>query len=94
MRNKLIEGGKLEDGLAPSYFLEGLLYNVPIDRFGGGYSANFNDVLIWLLEADRSKFECANELYYLFHATSPVTWRTEHCDTFLTAAQDCRDNWS
>jgi hypothetical protein len=94
MRNKLIEDGRIEDGLAPSYFLEGLLYNVPIDRFGGGHSANFNDVLNWLVEADWSKFECANELYYLFHATSPVTWRKEHCDKFLTAAQDCRNRWS
>lgn len=25
------------DGLAPSYFLEGLLYNVPDENFGGGY---------------------------------------------------------
>jgi hypothetical protein len=92
-RNKLIEDGKIQEGLAPSYFLEGLLYNVPNDRFGGGEAANFNDVLAWLIGADRTKFVCANDLYYLFHATSPVTWRSEKCDTFLNALSGLSNNW-
>lgn len=49
LRNKMIADGLIASGLAPSYFIEGLLYNVPIDRFGGSYSANFNDTLNWLL---------------------------------------------
>jgi hypothetical protein len=92
-RNKLIADKKIEDGLAPSYSVEGLLYNVPIDRFGGGDAANFNDVLAWLLDADRSKFLCANEMYYLLHATSPVTWRSAKCDTFLNAVAGLSNNW-
>ena len=34
MRNYLIDQNRLRDGLAPSYFLEGMLHNVPNDRFG------------------------------------------------------------
>jgi hypothetical protein len=93
LRNNLIERGVMQDGVAPSYFLEGLLYNVPIERFGGSYSANFNDTLNWLVQADRSKFVCANDLFYLFHPFSPVTWRVENCVTFLNAVVRQRDNW-
>jgi hypothetical protein len=86
LRNKLITDGRLADGVAPSYFLEGLLYNVPPDRFGGTHSANFLDTLNWIIEADRSKFECANELYYLLNDHSPVTWTAAKCNTLLSAA--------
>lgn len=93
LRNKMIADGLIADSLAPSYFIEGLLYNVPIDRFGGSYSANFNDTLNWLVQADRSQFTCANGLFYLCHPTSPVTWRAENCSAFLNACVNKRDNW-
>ena len=93
LRNKMIADGLIAAGLAPSYFIEGLLYNVPIDRFGGSYSANFNDTLNWLVQADRSQFTCANGLFYLCHPTSPVTWRAESYTVFLNACVNKRDNW-
>jgi hypothetical protein len=86
LRNRLIEDGRLADGVAPSYFLEGMLYNVPPDRFGGTHQANFLDTLNSICQADRSKFECANEAYYLLHDYSPVTWTAAKCNTFLNAA--------
>lgn len=88
LRNAMIQKKIIEDGLAPSYFIEGLLWNVPIDRFGGTEQQNFLDVLDWLWKADRSKFVCANDLYYLFHPSSLVTWRSEKCETFLSKAID------
>jgi hypothetical protein len=88
LRNAMIEKRIIEDGLAPSYFLEGLLWNVPLDRFGGAEQQNFQDTLDWLWNADRSKFTCANDLYYLFHPTSLVTWRAEKCELFLSKAID------
>lgn len=88
LRNTMIDKNLIQDGLAPSYFLEGLLYNVPAGRFGGTEQENFKDTLDWLSENDRSKFLCANEQFYLFHSKSPVTWRAENCSTFLTAATD------
>ena len=86
LRNTMIEKGQIEDGLAPSYFIEGLLWNVPLDRFGGTEQQNFLDTLNWLWKADRSKFVCANGLYFLFHPTSLATWRAEKCDKFLSKA--------
>ncbi len=37
MRTRLVEDGSIPQGTAPSYFLEGLLYNVPDDKFGDSY---------------------------------------------------------
>jgi hypothetical protein len=93
LRNRMITDGDIGSGLAPSYFLEGLLYNVPFAQFGGSCTQNFEHTLNWLVATDRSQFVCANGLYYLFHPTSPVTWRAENCTAFLDAALRKRDNW-
>ena len=93
LRNKLVADKVIEDDLAPSYFIEGLLYSVPTIRFGGSEQTNFKDVLEWLLQSDRSKFVCANELYYLFWEGSPVAWRANKCTTFLNAAAELWNHW-
>lgn len=93
MRSRLISEDMLEDGVAPSYYLEGLLYNVPNDNFGKSYEDTFVNAINWILDADRSKFVCANEQYYLLFEDSPVTWRTEKCDKFLNAAVELWKQW-
>lgn len=85
MRNAMVKDGYLEKGLALSYFLEGLFYNVPLNRFGTDYARSFTNSINWLLQADRTKFLCANEQYYLLFEGSPVTWRAQKCSTFLRA---------
>jgi len=94
MRGKLVEDGIIEKGTAPSYYIEGLLYNVPNDKFGNSYSDSFANAINWVLEADRSKFLCANEQYYLLREGSPVTWRDSECTKFLTAACDLWKQWT
>lgn len=89
LRNTMAGAGMIEDGLAPSYFIEGLLYNVPASQFGGSEQTNFIDVLNWLRAADRSNFVCANEQFYLLRR-SIVTWPPENCEKFLDA---CKRYW-
>lgn len=93
LRSKLIAEEMIEGGVAPSYYLEGLLYNVPNDKFGKSYQDTFSNAINWIHQADRSKFVCANEQYYLLHENSPVTWRKEKCEAFLTAAIDLWNQW-
>lgn len=83
-RQKLIEQGVLQVGVAPSYYLEGMLYNVPIDKFGGSYSNTMIMVVNWLLEADRSSFACANGQYRLLDGNPDVTWHAANCDAYLS----------
>lgn len=94
MRNRMIDDGYLAEGVAPSYFLEGMLYNVPVNKFGGTYEDTVASTLNWLIsEADRPKLLCANEQFYLLHPTSPVTWRAEKMQTFLDAAVRFWKKW-
>ena len=65
MRGRLVEDRLIQEGTAPSYFLEGLLYNVPDDKFGGRYGDTFVSAINWIIQADRSKFVCANEQHSL-----------------------------
>lgn len=93
LRGRMVEEGRIEAGLAPSYYIEGLLYNVPNDRFGQSYSDSFTNCINWILEADRSKFVCANKQYHLLFEGSLVTWQDSKCSEFLAAACDFWNQW-
>lgn len=86
-RNAMIEDGILREGVAPSYFLEGLLYNVPDRIFQGGFQQIFENALSWIEQCDSSQLVCANELYYLVRERSTVCWSSENYRDFVSAAR-------
>ncbi|MGA2492094.1 MAG: nucleotidyltransferase [Roseiarcus sp.] len=94
MRNRMVSEGLIEDGLAPSYYLEGLLYNVPIEKFGGSYVDTFVACISWLYSADRTKCVCANGQFFLLTEGLSVTWRADKCEKFLKAAVDFWKSWN
>lgn len=85
MRNAMIAKGYLAAGVAPSYFIEGMLYNVPTNLFGGTYADTCARVINWLNVSDREKLICANELHYLLRPNSKVCWEPADFETYLTA---------
>jgi hypothetical protein len=93
MRGKLIEKRLIHPDTAPSYYIEGLLYNVPADQFGTTYTNSVVNSINWVWGADRSKFLCVNKQYFLCHPTSPVTWRDEKRDLFIEGAVQLWNNW-
>lgn len=93
MRNRMIDGNYIREGLAPSYFIEGMLYNVPNTNFGSSYGNTFAAAINWLLRTDRSQLLCANEQHYLLNPVSPVTWRAEDCSAFLNALVKFWNDW-
>ena len=85
---------KLKYGSAPSYFLEGMLYNVPNSKFGKSYGDTVANCINWLVnEADRSELVCASELHYLLRNGSPVTWNESEFSAFLSAISDLWNQW-
>ena len=94
LRCKLIDDKIIASDVAPSYFLEGLLYNVPADKFGTSYVDTFVNCINWIQNADKTKFVCANEQYYLLRESSPVTWQTTKCDEYLSAVIKLWNNWT
>lgn len=86
LHKKLINTQMLEKDIATSYFLEGMLYNVPPEYFKGKDQDCIMNVLNWLQSTNRSEFVCANEQYYLFSHSSPTIWQETKCKAFLSAA--------
>lgn len=94
IRNRMVDDGKLADGLAPSYFIEGMLWNVPADHFGKSYEKSFVNAFNWVLKADKTKLVCANNLFWLVRDNSPDCWPTANFDTYLAATQKYWNDWS
>lgn len=92
MRNHLIDKKRLADGVAPSYFIEGMLWNVPDPNFGKSYADTFVSTFNFIKSADRSKFRCANNIHSLI-GLSPVNWSAANCDAFLDALQELWTGW-
>lgn len=94
MRSKLVENRAISKDTAPSYFIEGLLYNVPNSKFSGSYENMVFNALQWLQQtADRSEFLCANEEYYLLRDNSNVCWPCAHGEQFINAAIGLWNEW-
>ncbi|MEK9138037.1 MAG: nucleotidyltransferase, partial [Bacteroidota bacterium] len=92
MRGRLFDDGVIGRDLAPSYFIEGMLYNVPDDQFKGDLSSTFCNCVNWLLKADRSKFVCPSTKHWLF-GNSSVEWDDNKCAQFLNALVDLWNRW-
>ena len=72
-RNKLIDDGKVVNNIAPSYFLECLLYNVPNSKYGANWQTTFSSILNWLKDADFDNLKTQSEQELLFGST-PEQW--------------------
>jgi hypothetical protein len=86
MRNRLLDDGHIPAGSAPSYFIEGMLANVPDNQFGPNYPATVANCLNWLWQTDRSQLWCANGQHRLLADNSPTSWAPANCTHFLQSA--------
>ncbi len=93
MRNRMVDDGIIRKGLAPSYFVEGLLYNVPNAMFGVSFDDTVINCFNWITKADRSKLVCANELQWLVRDGSATAWPTADCGLFLNLVRDYWNQW-
>jgi hypothetical protein len=84
MRNRMVRDGAINNDVAPSYFIEGMLYNVPALNLVGSYGDIFCNCVNWLRETDRSKLVCPNRQYWLL-GSSNIQWPSANCDSFLNA---------
>jgi hypothetical protein len=91
-RTYLVDRGVIPADLAPSYFLECLLYNVPDDKFGPNLQSTFLKVMAWLRKADFGRFVCQNEQLPLF-GSSPEQWSEDRAYRFLEAMVKLWNDW-
>jgi hypothetical protein len=93
-RSKMVEDGLIADGSAPSYYIEGLLYNVPNDKFLGDYQDIFLNILKWLYDTeDRTEFVTANEQYYLLRDGLHTCWPCADGANFIDGVIKLWNDW-
>lgn len=87
MRNAMIRNGYLKDGIAPSYYIEGMLWNIPEQLFEGTFQTTFVNYMNWLDGCNTGELVCANERYYLLRDGSQVCWNLADFNVFRSAAK-------
>jgi len=93
MRSRMVEENKLGNGVAPSYYLEGMFYNVPVEQYDTtSFGNTFVNGINWLLKSDKAKLVCANWQYYLL-GNSNVQWTEHNFNTFLAGVCSMWDKW-
>jgi len=86
MRSLIVNDGLIKPGTAPSYYLEGLLYNVPNRLFATHLEDSVVNVLNWYLqEVEKDDLLCANEQFYLLRDGYHTCWSPTDCNTFIAA---------
>jgi hypothetical protein len=92
MRNAMIDDGFLRDGVAPSYFLEGMLWNVPADNFVNSFQQTFENYVSWLGSCNPTQLACANDLHWLIRDGSRICWNMTDYSEFLGAVRRYRNS--
>jgi hypothetical protein len=94
MRSRMVDDGLIKAGIAPSYYIEGLLYNVPNNKLTTSYQDCVVNTLNWYQqEAKKVDLVCANEQYYLLRDDSHTCWPQANCDAFVKAAVKLWNEW-
>jgi hypothetical protein len=95
-RNQLIDQRVIDDDLAPSYFVECLLYNVPEAKFGGSYVLTVAETLVFLAETcekpEFQKFVTGSGLQWLF-SNEQTSWNADSARTFIYALIRAYNTW-
>ncbi len=91
-RTYLIKHNLIEESLAPSYFIECLIYNVPNNEFGRNFQETFCNVVNWLAKSDFTNFVCQNGQLLLF-GNSTEQWSINAAKQFISALINLWNNW-
>ena len=92
-RTYLVNQGIISKELAPSYFLECLLYNVPDVKYTSSHQDTFCSVVSWLQKANMINFLCQHEQFPLFGNT-PEQWSSSDAQYFLQMLVNLWNNWN
>jgi hypothetical protein len=94
IRSRMVDEGLIKAGVAPSYYIEGLLYNVPNEKFTHSLEDCMVNILNWYRQdAAKTDLVCANEQYYLLRDGYYTCWSQTDCDALVEAAVDLWNQW-
>jgi hypothetical protein len=87
-----VDNRLLADGVAPSYFVECGLHNVPDNLFIGNFTETVPAILNYLLNTPYAGFLCQNGVVPLIGSGSSQ-WSANNFAAFVVAAKNAWDNW-
>jgi hypothetical protein len=93
MRNRMIEKGIIKSGVAPSYFLEGLLHNVPLEHFGRTYADTVVSTFGWIDGHAPADFMCANGVHPLIRDNTRTSWYVQGYIDWLNGMKTLWNTW-
>ncbi len=91
-RNYLESTRRIGRGLAPSYFLECLIYNAPDSAFRYGFQNTYCSIVNWMAHNRLDNLLCQNEQQYLF-GPSPEQWSLENANIFVNQLVSLWNDW-
>ena len=91
-RNRLVTEESITEDLAPSYFIECLVYNAPDLAFKSNLQDTYCDIVNWMTQSDLSGLMCQNGQIPLF-GDSPEQWSLENARVFGSALASLWNNW-
>jgi hypothetical protein len=91
MRNRMRAANAIPDGIAPSYYLEGWLWNLPSALYGHSYERSFLQLYQWTKNAPKDQLVCANQQAWLIRKNEPTSWDPDKFSIFFKALGDFWD---
>lgn len=92
MRNAMVDRGLLGAGVAPSYFIECLLHNVPDELFVNDKATRISGILNYLWTLPSNGLLCQN-CQTLLIGNSSTQWTHDAYVAFVMAAVSLWNNW-
>lgn len=84
--------GVIEGGIAPSYFIECLIYRVPDDKFKHDKQDRFTEILSYLEEKEIENFVCQNGVQNLFGPEN-TQWDEQKAREFIEGLRKLWEDW-
>jgi hypothetical protein len=95
MRNRLVREGKLKSGSAPSYFIEGMLCNVPPNQFVRSRQATVENCWGWINTCKNyAGLTCANGIHPLVRDNTQTSWSVQGYLDYLEGVRQLWQGWT
>lgn len=92
IRTLLVDQQCIANDLAPSYFIECLLFNVPNNQYGNSYQDSFCNIMNWLNKSDFRDFDYQHGQGRLF-GTSNEQWIYNKANDFVKVCISLWNEW-
>ncbi len=92
MRNHLVNNYGFQKAVAPSYFIECMLANIPHNQFGTNFQTTIINCHNYLTNNPKDGFMCLNSVRPLWGNTTE-NWNQADADTFLEQVAQLWNNW-